>query len=107
MQVIVKFNAAPPVPGNTFSRLRCILTDAGGNVKQVEVPAATVAAQAQLEADGSYTLPVEFTGVAVGPYTVTAQAVNTNNTTYGPVGSGSGNVALADGVWYPAPTGFA
>jgi hypothetical protein len=106
MQVTLKFTPTPPPAGKTFSKLRVILTDAGGAERKVDLTQAQVQASAQPQPDGSYLLPVTIENVAVGPYTVISQAFDQNNSGYGTTASGTGTVSLADGVWYPAPVSF-
>jgi hypothetical protein len=104
--VNVNFVAAPPPNNTNFKLLRVKLTDAGGALFQQEILKADVTANAVLQPDGSYSLPVTFSGVGVGPYTITAQAASDIGP-FGPIASGSGTVSLADGVWYASPTSFA
>jgi hypothetical protein len=104
--ITVKFNAAPPPANQVFQVLRVQLTDAGGTVNKKDLFKADIEAAAVAQPDGSYQLPVAFTAAAVGPYTVTAQAFNSLGTAMGPAVSGSGTIALSDGVWYPAPSAF-
>ncbi len=106
MQVTLKFSAAPPPSGSTFDHLKVVLTDAAGALKTVNVSQAQIASDAVLQPDGTYLLPVTFTNVGVGPYTVTAQAINSGGIPFGPIASGSGTVSLTEGVWYASPTAF-
>jgi hypothetical protein len=104
--VTLNFTPAPPPAGKAFKALRVKVTDAGGASQQQDLIAASIQAAAVVQPDGSYNLPVTFSGVAVGPYTVTAQSLDTMNALYGPIATGGGVVSLTDGAWYPAPVSF-
>jgi hypothetical protein len=106
INVTLNFNASPPPAGKTFKELRVVLTDAGGSVRTVAFTQAQIQTAAEVQPDGSYNLPVAFPTVAVGPYTVTATAVDMLQQPFGPTVSSSGTVPLADGVWVPAPASF-
>ncbi len=101
LTVTVKFVPAAPASGKTLSHLRTTVVDAGGTSRNVDKSAAQIAAEAVLQPDGSYTLAVQFPVVAVGPYTLTAQAMDTTGGAMGAPFTSSGTVALADGVWFP------
>jgi hypothetical protein len=102
----LKFNPVAPVAGQGFSKLLVELTDAGGTVRKVEFTQAQIQAAATDNGDGSYTLPVTFTTVGAGAYTVKAQALNVALQGYGPIATAEGVVSLTDGVWIPAPVEF-
>jgi hypothetical protein len=104
--ITLNFTPAPPPSGKTFKVLQVKLTDAGGALQTKQFDAAQIQAVAVAQPDGSYALPVTFSGVAVGPYTVTAQSIDAMNAGYGPTATGGGTVALADGAWFPAPVAF-
>jgi hypothetical protein len=105
LTINLNFTPAPPPAGQTFVSLVVRLTDAGGTLRMQEFTQAQIQAQAVEQPDGSYNLPVTYATVAVGPYTVTAQAKSVSGG-YGPTASGSGTVSLADGAWIPAPVAF-
>jgi hypothetical protein len=107
MQVNCKFNAVAPVAGKTFSALRITLTDASNAVQKQDMNTTAIKAAAVKQDDGSYVLPVTFANVAVGPYTVKAQAVDTSAQPIGSEATGSGTVSMEDGgAWIPSPISF-
>jgi hypothetical protein len=105
--VTVTFNPIAPIPGENFAKLRVRLVDGGGTARIAEFPAAHLQANATVNPDGSYSMPVPFATVGVGAYTVQAQAINTAGAPYGAIANGSGSVSLADGVWIPSPVAVA
>lgn len=104
LTVTPSFTPVAPIPGETFVKLR-VRFESSGNVQDQFFTPAQLVALAQPDPDnaGKYLLPVTFATVPVGPYTVKVQAINATNAPYGPIGSGSGVVGLADGVWIPSP----
>lgn len=107
MQVVIIFNAAPPPSGQSFQLLRVKLTDAGSTDHIVDLLSAQITAGAVQQPDGTYQISVNFTNLAIGPYVVDAQCLDQNGNPLGPVATSSGNVSLADGVWYPSPVSIA
>lgn len=101
--IVLKFTPAAPPSGRVFSMLGINGTDGGGGTIHQVFSAAQIAAQAVEQPDGSYLLSIDLGQLAVGPFTITAQGWGTDSSPMGPAVTLSGNVSLADGVWYPQP----
>lgn len=101
--IVLKFTPAPPPTGRTFSLVGINGTDGGGGAIHKQFTAAEIAAQSVAQPDGSYLMTVDLGQLAVGPFSVTAQGWGTDSSPMGPAITASGNVSLADGVWYPQP----
>lgn len=91
------------LPGvQPFNMLRLTLTGAG-TPKTFDMTAAYISANAVDQGGGSFTIPAQFSGVAPGNYTVTAQAYDVEGQPMGSPVSGTGNMPAGMGAGYMQP----
>lgn len=108
MQLNVTFTPTAPVGGAVFAALKLILTDSSANVVEVTKSASQVDSQKVDNGDGSYAVPFTVSGVGVGAFTGTVQALDTNGELMGSELSISGTTTIeGGGAWFAQPTAVA
>ncbi len=106
VDVTINCPLAPLPSGKTLAYLKVELVDVTGAVRMQQITAAQIQSIATPGANNSIDIPVQFTLVPAGNYTVRANAVDAGGGALGTQQLSSGNMPANLGASFPQPGSF-
>lgn len=106
MNFNVTFTPAAPVGAYPFGQLVVSVTDSAGVTHESRKSASQVDAEKTDNGDGSYTVPMAISSIAVGNYSGSVESLDTTGATMGTPLSITGTITIEEGgTWFAQPTG--